>query len=107
MIFRDRLEVMESVEVGKDPYNNPIYEWQVVRTISAHVDYTSSSVIDDNNRFQVESKLVAYCKPFPYDVAVNKLRWQGTEYQPDGSMLERIAGGRPHHVEIPLRRVTG
>ena len=109
MVFKDRLEVIEATEVV-DRYGNITYDWEnptVVQVVSAHVDYSSTSVLDTNNRFQVESKLTAYCRPFGYDYETQRLRWRGTHYEPDGDQLDRSIGGRAHHVEIPLRQVLG
>lgn len=108
MIFKDRITVTEA-GVSRDAHGNPSYDWDnpvTVQSIPAHVDYRSTSV-DASTGIEIQSQAVAYCKPFHFDPRTQRIDWRGRWWQPDGDDIVRSIGGRTHHVEILLRRVTG
>ena len=109
MIYRDKIQVIEGREV-EDIYGNIEIKWDdpvVVATISAQVDYKTTAIFDDQNRYGTITQLTAYCRPFAFDDSTQRMRWRGTDYVPDGPMRERSTQGRTHHVEIPLKVVRG
>ena len=109
MIFHDRIEIISAAEY-EDDYGNIEMSWdnpQVDAVVAAHVDVTDTAVIDAHNRLQTVKKLTVFCKPFDYDHARQRIRWNGRMYRPDGDDVERRIMGRSHHVEIPLIDVQG
>lgn len=109
MILRDRLQVIEGKRIEND-YGTIEIDWRnpvVVETLAAQVDYRATSV-DLAGGFRITEQLVALVARFDTFVASrHRILWRGLHYTPDGSHRTVVAGGRVHHLEIPLKRVTG
>lgn len=110
MILRDRIEIIEA-GVSEDDYGNTVVDWdnpRVVEILPAQMDYVSTEVnAGGTSSFRVVEKLVAITRPFTFHESRQRIRWNGGLFRPDGPEKVISAGGRVHHIELPLTRVTG
>lgn len=110
MILRDRVQIIEGVTTTDD-YGDTVTDWDnplVISTTPAQVDYRVSDVALTTNTLRTTTKLVAIVARWSgYNAKKHRLRWRGKQYTPDGDASMVYANGRLHHVEIPLKYVTG
>lgn len=72
-------------------------------TTSAHIVTEQTDLRDT-----VTIVLIVYMPPGSDVVATDRIRWNGTEYNvADDPARWDDANGRPHHLEVKLRRVEG
>ena len=79
MIFKDKIEIIEA-HAEKNKYGDWEYDWanpEIVRTVSARVDYRSTAMLADDNRFMSKAELIAYCEPTTINPALQRVRWNG------------------------------
>ena len=107
MIFKDKIEIIEA-HAEQNKYGDWVYDWanpEVVKVVGARVDYRSTAMLADDNRFMSKAELIAYCEPTTINPATQRVRWNGLQYEPDGQVLEYRRGRRTFYVEIPLKTV--
>lgn len=95
-------------ELIEDRYHNETWDWvNAARTdFTAHVQPGSSSE-DVNGRDQVTVDLRAWLDPSDWK-ATDRAEFEGTTYEIVGQpQTWPSPSGRPHHVELALRVVSG
>lgn len=108
MILRDKIEVIEGRRTTDDG-GVVVTDWLdpvVVATLAAQVDYRSTAT-SGTAGFRIVEQLTAIVRRFTFDEKQQRVRWRGLHYVPDGSERVVTAASRVHHIEIPLKRVTG
>lgn len=110
MILRDKVDTIDALRT-EDQYGNVAVDWThpiLIATTPAQVDYRVSDVTLSTNSLRTTTKLVAIVARWSgYVSGKHRLRWRGKQYTPDGDASMVYANGRLHHVEIPLKYVTG
>lgn len=107
MIFKDTIEII-TASATQNKYGDWEYDWAnptILHTVSARVDYRSTAMLADDNRFMSKAELIAYCQPVTMNPATQRVRWSGLQYEPDGQVLEYRKGRSTFYVEIPLKTV--
>lgn len=108
MLFHDRVAVLRRVEVGRDDYNQPIYENTEI-SIPAHVDASTTTPGDDPGSAQIISRYRVMLKfPKGFDVdGTREVIWKGKTLTVDGGIQPQMLRGRINHHEFVTERVTG
>ncbi len=92
----------------KDAYGDPGAGSPTETTVTGCYVQPATSAERTDLRDTVTTGLVAYIPGTPDVVATDYVRWNGAVYAVDGEPDRwDDASGRPHHLEVKLRRVEG
>lgn len=109
MILRDRLRINQAVAGGVDRLNRPVLDFANGSwfTVPAKMTWRSTAKPAGDGAFRTEDKLTAITRVFVHDASKQHIWWRGEQWEIDGSPVPVMVNGRVHHLEIPLKRVTG
>lgn len=91
-----------------DAYGDPSVDWNdSTSTTSAAWVQPRTSSEDNDNRAAISSGWMVFL-PDGTDVhAADRVVWDGRTYEVDGEPAVLWNPSGPHHVEAPLKRITG
>lgn len=105
MLFRDKISVVTRVKTGEDKYGVPVYEETTVdhraevRPISSEENTAGAQ--------QVITRYRLFVGPRVELDPTSAITWRGAEYEIAGGIEPHTQGGRLHHFEAIMERVTG
>lgn len=74
--------------------------------VPAAVGNGATSTTSDHGTIYFERAQVILGPDVPFDVDEHAIRHDGRVYTANGEVLRRYMHGRPHHVTIPVQRVS-
>lgn len=94
--------------VGYDQHGDPLPGDPTETTVTGSSMQPAGSAEDTDGRDTVNSRWTWFAPPGTDLRATDRVRWRGHMYEVDGDPQPWDDDrGRPHHLEVQLRRVTG
>ena len=108
MIYPHSVDIIRAAS-STDAYGDPTLDWDTATTTSevpAWVQPRTTSEVT-GGRSAVLTEWMAFLPPETDVAAHDRLRWEGRLYDVDGDPAYLWNPSGPHHVEVPLTRITG
>lgn len=107
MILPHTVSIVRATQ-ATDAYGDPALDWTSASSVEVPAWVQPRTSAEDNNgRRAVISGWMTFLPAYVDITAHDRIIWGSETFEVDGDPAELWNPSGPHHLEVPLRRVTG